>query len=102
MNTQPLRFRPSDVTNPPAHPSLILKRGEAACRQLAARARAHVRHARSLEQTPWFLDQADQASIFDNSGATPRLVGEKRGGVIRLDSAALSAVAAAVQTIRSD
>jgi predicted ABC-type ATPase len=31
------------------------------------------RYARSLEQLPWFLDQAEQVSIFDNSGAQPRL-----------------------------
>jgi predicted ABC-type ATPase len=53
------------------------------------------RHTRSLEQLPWFLEQADQASLFDNSGATPRLIGEKRAGVIALDEDALRRAASA-------
>lgn len=60
------------------------------------------RHARSLEQMPWFLDQADQAWIFDNSGATPRLIGEKMDGVITLDETALPIVIEAIQKIRTD
>lgn len=43
------------------------------------------RYWRSLEQLPWFLDQADQALIFDNSGAVPRLVGEKKNAETRVD-----------------
>ena len=38
------------------------------------------RHARSLAQLPWVLKEADQAWLFDNSGASPRLVGEKQRG----------------------
>jgi predicted ABC-type ATPase len=60
------------------------------------------RHARSLEQMPWFLEQADQAWLFDNSGATPRLIGEKHGGVVTLDERALPAVAAAVRKIATE
>lgn len=59
------------------------------------------RHARSLAQLPWFLDQADHASIYDNSAATPRLIGEKTGGVITLDPAALPEIVRAVDTIRT-
>lgn len=60
------------------------------------------RYARSLEQMPWFLERADQALLFDNSGATPRLIGEKRGGLITLDPDAVPAVAAAVRTIQTE
>ncbi len=60
------------------------------------------RHAKSLAQMPWFLEQADQADIFDNSGATPRLTGEKRAGVVTVDKSALPALVAAVRTIQSE
>ena len=60
------------------------------------------RYARSLEQLPWFLDQADQAWLFDNSGANPRLMGEKHAGVVTLDEDALPAFVTAVDEIRSD
>jgi len=60
------------------------------------------RHARSLAQLPWFLDQVDQASLFDNSGATPRLTGEKRAGVITLDEDALPEIVEAVGKIQTD
>ena len=35
------------------------------------------RHKKSLAQLPWFLEQADLALMYDNSGASPRLVGQK-------------------------
>ena len=38
------------------------------------------RHARSLVQLPWFLNQADLALMYDNSGASPELVGQKSDG----------------------
>lgn len=44
------------------------------------------RHARSLKQLRWFFDQSDLAIIYDNSGATPRLVGEKKAGTAWLDT----------------
>lgn len=44
------------------------------------------RWIRSLHQLPWFLEQADQAAIFDNSGAVPRLLGRKQGGKIVIDT----------------
>ena len=60
------------------------------------------RHARSLEQLPWFLEHADQAWLYDNSGAKPRLIGEKHAGVITLDKNALPAVVEAARKIQSD
>ena len=58
------------------------------------------RRARSLAQLPWFLDQADQAWLFDNSDASPRLIGTKSKGVITLDKDALPEIAQAAQSIR--
>ncbi len=60
------------------------------------------RYARSLDQFPWFLEQADRAWIYDNSGAQPRRIGEKRDGVVQLDGDALPQVVQAVQTIETD
>jgi predicted ABC-type ATPase len=57
------------------------------------------RYARSLAQLPWFLDQAAQAWIFDNSGAKLRRMGQKLNGLVTLDPTALPAIFAAVSTI---
>lgn len=43
------------------------------------------RHRNSLEQLPWFLEQADWAEIYDNSDESPDPVGLKRDGVIQID-----------------
>lgn len=59
------------------------------------------RRTRSLAQLPWFLDRADQAWLFDNSEASPRLIGTKNKGVITLDPAALPEIAQAAQLIRT-
>jgi predicted ABC-type ATPase len=59
------------------------------------------RRARSLAQFPWFLEQADQAWLFDNSEARPRLIGAKSKGVVTLDPAALPEIVAAAQLIRT-
>lgn len=59
------------------------------------------RYGRSLDQLPWFLEQADRAWLWDNSGATPRQIGEKHDGLIRLDHNALEVVAAAVRLVAS-
>jgi predicted ABC-type ATPase len=59
------------------------------------------RYARSLKQMPWFLDQADEAWLYDNSDISPRLIGRKHAGVITLDSNALPQVVAAVETIKT-
>ena len=40
------------------------------------------RWVKSLRQLPWFLDQADQVAIFDNSGAVPKIIGRKSQGRI--------------------
>lgn len=47
------------------------------------------RRERSLDQLPWFLAQADDAWLFDNSNAKPRLISTKNKGQIKLASAAL-------------
>ncbi|MGA9581007.1 MAG: zeta toxin family protein [Allosphingosinicella sp.] len=60
------------------------------------------RYARSLAQFPWFLDQADSAWIYDNSGAEPQRIGEKRVGVITLDETALPAIVEAVRSIETE
>jgi len=60
------------------------------------------RYARSLRQFPWFLEQADRASLFDNSGASPRLIGRKEKGVVALEPLALPQVVAAVRKIAAD
>ena len=58
------------------------------------------RRQRSLEQLPWFLDMASQAWIFDNSGATPRLIAEKRDGATSLSPDALPEISSAVSSIQ--
>jgi predicted ABC-type ATPase len=50
------------------------------------------RYSRSLEQLPWFMDAADRAWIYDNSGAAPKLIAEKADGVVSLDSEAVSSI----------
>jgi predicted ABC-type ATPase len=60
------------------------------------------RYVRSLQQFPWFLDQADRAWIYDNSSAEIKKIGEKENGVISLDESALPAVVDAVQQIRTE
>lgn len=63
------------------------------------RDRIIARYGRSLDQLPWFLEQADQATIFDNSEASPQLVGRKRSGIITLDPDALPQIVQAVGKI---
>ena len=50
------------------------------------------RWTRSLAQLPWFLDQADQAALFDNTGAVPQLVGRKETGEVVIDPDAPAAL----------
>jgi len=47
--------------------------------------RIRSRYQRSLDQMPWFLQQADRAWIYDNSGSSLEQVGLKRDGVLTLD-----------------
>jgi len=60
------------------------------------------RYFRSLEQLPWFLEHADEAWLYDNSGATPRLIGKKQDGEITLDENALPAVVEAARKIQTE
>jgi predicted ABC-type ATPase len=60
------------------------------------------RYARSLEQLHWFLDQADRAWVFDNSGAEPDLIAEKLDGTVALAQNALSTIVDIVRTIQTD
>jgi predicted ABC-type ATPase len=59
------------------------------------------RYVRSLQQFPWFLEAADRAWIYDNSGAEPKQIGEKLNGVIALDDDAIPAIRDAVEAIRT-
>ena len=60
------------------------------------------RYGRSLEQFRWFLDQADRAWIYDNSGATPKQVGEKAGGIVTVAEDALPVLIDAIRSIATD
>jgi len=61
------------------------------------------RFHRSLTQLPWFLDNADRAYVFDNSGAEPRLVAEKeQDGAIALDPDASEFLRQALSAQASD
>jgi predicted ABC-type ATPase len=55
------------------------------------------RRERSLQQLPWFLEHADRAWIFDNSGRRPRLIATKANGMIVVDSAALPEIKIAAE-----
>lgn len=60
------------------------------------------RFERSLAQMPWFLEAADQAYIFDNSGAEPRLVAEKgTDGKVLLDPDAPERLRAVILGMRN-
>jgi predicted ABC-type ATPase len=59
-------------------------------------AKIRERWTKSLGQLPWYLDQADQAAIFDNSGARPQLIGRKQRGVIVIDPQAPRALRGAL------
>lgn len=58
------------------------------------------RRERSFQQLPWFLQQADLALIFDNSGDRPKLIGRKEHSHIVLDPAAPPAIRAAVESLK--
>jgi predicted ABC-type ATPase len=61
--------------------------------------RIRARRERSFRQLPWFLDQADRVLIFDNSGSTPRIIAQKAGGTIQIDSDAPTEIVAAVEAL---
>ena len=58
--------------------------------------RIRSRWGKSLAQLPWFLQEADEAVIFDNSGSVPRLVGQKRHGEVVIDPEAPIALRSAL------
>jgi predicted ABC-type ATPase len=57
------------------------------------------RRERSLQQLPWFLEHADGAWLYDNSGIKPRLIGTKINGKIDIDSAAMPEIKTAAGKI---
>ena len=59
------------------------------------------RRARSLQQLPWFLKNADLAWIFDNSGAKPAQIAQKIGNTIIVDPAALPEIREAIRLIKN-
>ena len=60
------------------------------------------RYYRSLGQMPWFLDQADEAWVFDNSGAKPKLIAEKRDGTVTIFPGASPLVIEAISKLDTD
>ena len=57
------------------------------------------RWVKSLRQLPWFLEQADQAVIFDNSGPVPHLIGRKQDDAIVIDPQAPTALREALNLV---
>lgn len=55
------------------------------------------RYWKSLDQLSWFLAEADEAWLWDNSGATVRPIGEKKNGKIRIDGRAVAAIVTAAE-----
>lgn len=60
------------------------------------------RYARSLDQMRWFLNEADHAWIFDNSGAKPKQVGEKAAGIVTVADGTLPALLDAIRSIATE
>jgi predicted ABC-type ATPase len=60
------------------------------------------RRERSLQQLPWFLREADDAWLFDNSGASPQLIGSKTKGKILLKADALPEIVKAASLARNE
>jgi predicted ABC-type ATPase len=56
------------------------------------------RYSRSLAQLPWFVEAVDRAWVYDNSGASPKLIAQKDRGVLEVDPGALPAVRTALGT----
>lgn len=63
-------------------------------------AKIRQRWLKSIGQLPWFLERADQALIFDNSGAAPRQIGLKQDGNIIIDPTAPAALLTAIEALR--
>jgi predicted ABC-type ATPase len=54
------------------------------------------RYVKSLQQLPWFFDEADRVLLYDNSGAEPVKILEKSGPRVDIYSRALPAVLSAL------
>ena len=63
-------------------------------------AKIRERWTKSLGQLPWFWGQADQAVIYDNSGAVPRPIGRKQRGATLVDAQAPEALRRALNLTR--
>lgn len=58
------------------------------------------RYGKSLDQLPWFLEEADQVFVYDNSGSTPKRVAEKcADGSILLDPEAPAPLKSAIRSL---
>jgi predicted ABC-type ATPase len=60
------------------------------------------RRERSLRQLPWFLEQADTAWLYDNSGAKPLLMGAKKGTTLLLERDALPEIVDVIGRLRKE
>jgi predicted ABC-type ATPase len=63
-------------------------------------AKIRARRERSFRQLPWFLKEADQALIYDNSGAAPKLVARKSHEVIEVEPTAPDAIIEAIESLK--
>lgn len=59
------------------------------------------RRGRSIDQLAWFFGQADEAWVYDNSGAEPVLIAHKRAGIARIDPKAIPEIGAALLSART-
>jgi predicted ABC-type ATPase len=59
------------------------------------------RREKSFRQLPWFLKEADMALIYDNSGAEPKLIGQKLNAVLTVDPAAPAEIKRAVAKLKT-
>lgn len=63
-------------------------------------AKIRERWFKSIRQLPWFLEQADRAWLFDNSGAAPRQIGLKQDGHIIIDPSAPAPLREVIEMLR--
>jgi len=59
------------------------------------------RYYRSLKQLPWFLKEADRATLYDNSGAKPKTIARKADGILTLDPRAMPAIKKIAEHVRT-
>lgn len=63
-------------------------------------AKIRARRERSFRQFPWFFQEADLALVYDNSGATPKLVARKEAGIIKVERTAPEAIIEAIEGVK--